>query len=191
MFGEDTFRKMKDELLEAIKYFVNRQELVAQALHDLGLDLYAISILGAGGWTLGSIGAKQLYEVNPDHLGENFSNALQRMIEINTPSLAQTGIWQDQTGETWNYFMHGGGCRLRNPVTGEMIDWDCRSVVHFDIYTFCFHLEWQIAKFPNKYPQLAASLSKSDISIIEHKLIPELINEGKLTNDMTNLYRIS
>ena len=40
---------MKDELLEAIKYFVNRQELVAQALHDLGLDLYAISILGAGG----------------------------------------------------------------------------------------------------------------------------------------------
>jgi hypothetical protein len=182
---------MTDELLEAIKYFVKRQELVAQALHDFGLDLYAISVLGTGGWTLGIEGAKQLYEVNPNPLSENFRTALQRMIEINSPPLDQMGTWQDQNGEIWNYFMHGGGCRLRNPVTGEIIDWDCPSVIHFDVHKFCFHLEWQITKFPDKYPNLAAYLRKNDINTIAQKLIPELVNEGKLIHDAKRLYRIS
>src|SRR5215471_11827256 len=116
---------MKDELLEAIKYFVKRQGLAAQALSDFGLDLFAVSVLGASGWMLGAEGAKELYEVNPSNLSENFRNALHRMIEINTPKVNQTGIWQDKDGKTWNYFLHSGGCRLRDTHTGEVIDWDC------------------------------------------------------------------
>jgi uncharacterized protein DUF6896 len=181
----------KDELIEAITYFVRRQELVAQALIDFGLDLDAIAILGAGGWTLGADGAKQLSEVTPNNFQDEFRSALQRMIENNSPKLNQTGSWQDKNGGIWNYFMHGGGCLLINQVTGEPIDWDCPSTIDFDAFKFCSYLKWQIEKFPNKYPHLTRYLRNNEIRTIEHNLIPELVNEGKLNRYLTNLYRIS
>ena len=182
---------VKDELFEAIAYFVMRQELVAQALLDFGLDLDAMTVLGAGGWTLGAEGAKQLSEVSPNNFESKFRYALQRMIKNKTPKVNQTGKWQDKNGETWNYFMHGGGCLLINQATDEPIDWDCPSIIHFDAFKFCSYLKWQIEKLPNKFPHLIRYLRKNEVSTIEHNLIPELVNEGKLTKDLTNLYRVS
>jgi len=56
----------KDELLDAIIYFVKRQELVAQALRNFKLDLQTIGVLGATGWILGAEGAKQIIEAVPN-----------------------------------------------------------------------------------------------------------------------------
>lgn len=184
-------RLAKDELLEAIAYFVERQKLVAQALKDFGLDLQVMVILGAGGWTLGAEGAKQMLEVSPNNLGDRISNALKRMVEKNTPKVNQNGTWQGKNGETWNYFLHGGGCRLRHPITGEVIDWDPPSVIHFDVFKFGFHLEWQIEKFSDKFSNLVTYIRQNELSAVEHKLIPELVNEGKLVEDLTNLYRVA
>ena len=181
----------KDELLQAITYFVQRQALVAQALQDFGLDLDAIAVLGAGGWTIGFEGAKQLYQMLPQNFEDNFRNALQRMIENQTPSVNQIGTWEDKAGETWNYFMHGGGCRLINAITGEVIDWDCPDTTRFDRFKFAFHLEWQIQNFPNNYSHLTKYLSNGVLHSIEHMLIPELVNEGRLRKDLANHYRIS
>ena len=191
MIDDFNIQLVKDELLQSIAYFVQRQALVAQALQDFGLDLNAIAVLGAGGWTIGSEGAKQLYQTLPQNFETNFRNALQRMIENQTPSVNQTGNWEDKTGETWSYFMHGGGCQLINKITGEVIDWDCPDTTRFDRFKFAFHLEWQIQNFPDNYPHLTKYLSNNDLHTIGHNLIPDLVNEGRLKKDLTNHYRIS
>jgi len=191
MIDDKDLQQIKDELLQAISYFVVRQELVAQALLDFGLDLNAVAILGSGGWTLGAEGAKQLSEATPNNFEDEFRTALQIMIDNKTPKINQTGSWQDKNGEMWNYFMHGGGCRLRHPTTDEVIDWDCPYTTHFDAFKFSFHLEWQIKKFPERYPNLVGFLSQNDINATEHYLFPELVNEGKLIKDLTNLYRVA
>ena len=185
---EDDFQSVKEELLEAITYFVSRQELVAQALKDFGLDLNIIGILGAGGWTLGSEGAKDFFTVPTTKLEGDFINALQKMAESNIPKLNQTGQWTDKNDDVWDYFMHGGGCRLTNKKTGEPIDWDCPNPMYFDAFKFCFHLKWQAENFPIKYPSLIKYLHDHDIHAIEHELIPELVNDGKLLKTPGNPY---
>jgi Domain of unknown function (DUF6896) len=184
-------RLAKDELLEAIAYFIERQKLVAQALINFGLDLQAMSILGAGGWTLGAEGAKQIIDVTSNNHGSHINNALKKMVENNTPRINQKGSWQDEDGETWDYYLHGGGCRLTHTITSEIIDWDCPSVLHFDAFKFGYHLEWQIEKFPYKLSNLVTYIRENELSSIEQKLIPELLNEGKLVKDLPNLYRVA
>jgi hypothetical protein len=160
-------------------------------LQDFGLDLDSVAVLGAGGWTLGAAGAKQFIAVTSNNLGEKFMSALQRMIENNTPKINQTGTWPDENGEKWNYFMHGGGCRLSNLTTGEEIDWDCPNVKYFDIFKFSFHLKWQMDKFPEKYTNLIIRLKREDLNSLEQNLIPELVNEGKLLKNLITHYRVA
>ena len=74
MKDEFDLQLAKDELLQAIIYFIQRQALVAQALQDFGLDLNAIAVLGTGGWTIGFKGAKQLYQTLPQNFETNFRN---------------------------------------------------------------------------------------------------------------------
>ena len=188
---ENDLQIAKYELFEAIAYFVKRQEIVAQALLDIGLDLDAMAVLGAGGWILGAEGAKRFYGVAANDLNEKFRNALQGMIENKAPKLNQTGIWQEKNGENWTYFMHGGGCRLTNQITGEPIDWDCPSTLRFDTFKFAFHVEWQLERFSDKYTNLKKLVSMSDINTVIYQLISELAAEDKLIKDSTYLYRIS
>lgn len=190
MEADFNLQLVKDELFLAIACFIQRHALVAEALRAFGLDLDAIAVLRVGGWTLGLEGAKDMFQDLPPSFEIKFRNALLRMIENTTPRINQTGNWQDKDGETWNYFMHGGGCRLRNAITGEVIDWDCPDTSGFDVFKFVFHLEWQIQNFPDQYPNLTNYLSKHDLRSIERNLIPELVNEGRLKKDLTNLYRI-
>ena len=188
---EVDIQSAKKELLEAITYFVSRQELVAQAMTELGLDLDAIAILGAVGWTLGAEGAMKFFTVSTSNLGEKFKNALQTQIENNTPRVNQAGIWHDKYGNTWDYFLHGGGCRLTNKETGEPIDWDCPNPRHFDSFKFCFHLKWQAENCPTKYPKLIKYLHNYGIYAIELELIPELVDDGKLLKTLGNPYSLT
>ena len=191
MKADFSLQLAKDELLQTINYFVQRQALVAQALQDFGLDLEAMAVLGAGGWTIGFEGATDLYDGLPPNFEASFRNTLRRMIGKKTPRVNQIGSWRDHEGETWNYFMHGGGCQLTNTITGEVIDWDCPDITRFDAFKFAFHLEWQIQNFPEKYPNLTKYVSHNDLQSVEHNLIPELVNEGKLKKDSAYLYRLA
>ena len=47
------------------------------------------------------------------------------------------GIWVKYG--TWEYFMHGGGCRLTSTVTGERLEWD---VPHQDLFELEWFLNW-------------------------------------------------
>ena len=50
---------VKQELYQAINYFIERQELVAQAMLDLGLDLDLIAREGAMAWVTGTWGLSE------------------------------------------------------------------------------------------------------------------------------------
>jgi hypothetical protein len=78
--------------------------------------------------------------------------------------------------------------RLFTNKSENEFNWDCRRLFS---HSFCSHLKWQIEKFPEKFPDLTRYLREHEISTIEHNLIPELVNDGKLTMDLPNLYRVS
>jgi hypothetical protein len=46
--------KAKNELKNALVYFIDRQQLVAQAMRDLGLNLDLVSKFGALAWVSGT-----------------------------------------------------------------------------------------------------------------------------------------
>ena len=146
MSSQNDLQLAKDELLEAIVYFVKRQELATQAILDFGLDPNTMAILGAGGWTLGYEDAEKVLGTLPDNFDDEFKKALQVIVENKIPIVKHSGVWQDKHGENWKYLLHGGGCLLINQATNEPIDWDCPSTIHFDAFKFCSHLKWQIKK---------------------------------------------
>ena len=87
-------------------------------------------------------------------------------------NLSQRGIWRDDENNEWQYFLHGGGCRLTNMKTGEPIDWDCPDLNSYDKYKFLHHLEWQLSS-PERADKLAMSrtLEKDELE----SLISEIV----------------
>jgi hypothetical protein len=54
----------------------------------------------------------------------------------------QIGHWGQD--DEWDYFLHGGGCKLTHTVTGEVIEWDAPHLQHFDPSWFVNWLMWFI-----------------------------------------------
>lgn len=52
----------------------------------------------------------------------------------------QVGFWGEK-GE-WEYFLHGGGCRLTHRQTGERIEWDAGELNKFNVDWFVAYLQW-------------------------------------------------
>lgn len=191
MTDQNDLQFARDELLEAIVYFVKRQTLVAQAISDFGLDLNAIAILGAFGWTLGYEDAEKVLTTPSDNLNTEFKKALQALVKNKIPRAKQSGLWQDKYGQKWKYFLHGGGCQIINQDTSEIIDWDCPNTYNFDRFKFLLHLEWQLQQDVSKYINLRKLMDKYGEEIITNRLIPDLVDEGKILLDAANQYRIS
>lgn len=137
----------KDELYQAIRYFVERQQLVVQAMLAMKLDINAIGKFGALGWASSASsenGQKpsERFEKEPaDDHERKLYNILKRSEEIRVP---RKGIWKEKSGQVWNYVLHGGGCLLENPETQEPIDWDCPNPKAFDDFFFIRHLDWRL-----------------------------------------------
>jgi hypothetical protein len=137
----------KQELYQAIAYFIERQQLVVQAMLDLKLDLDAIGKFGASGWvsSASSNDGKSLLDtfsqepIN-DRQRELF-NAVKYAEEMKVPGL---GSWRDKSGVEWKYLLHGAGCSLKNVQTNEPLDWDCPNPKAFDKLFFYQHLEWRV-----------------------------------------------
>jgi len=108
----------KQELLQAIVYFIDRQRLVAQTITDLGLSTAAIGTYGASAWAWNphqSIAAlrQELETVTRPELYDCYLVGL-RAHELRVP---QQGIWHDQQGHIWNYYLHGMGCHITHILT--------------------------------------------------------------------------
>jgi hypothetical protein len=137
----------KQELYQAIAYFIERQQLVVQAMLDLKLDLNAIGKFGAYGWvsSASSIDGKR----NLDMFSQELINERQRELfnsvkyaeKMKVPGL---GSWRDKSGVEWKYLLHGAGCSLENVLTNEPLDWDCPNPKAFDKFFFYRHLEWRV-----------------------------------------------
>jgi hypothetical protein len=174
-------KQIKDELVKAIKVFVDRQYLVAKAIESMGLNLDLVGKYGSFSWTLddeiidlvNKNGIKSVPSELRDIVTERMSN---------NNSLLQTGTWYDENNNLWEFFLHGNGCRLTDSKTGEIIDWDCPRISRFDVSKFYRHLEWQIKVFPDNYSQLSLWLLDNGISGI-HRLLRELILEGVIDKD--------
>ena len=161
----------KEELKNALDYFIERQKLVAQAMIDLGLDLNEVAKFKSAAWSSGS----KLEGNNSNSASVSSDNVqVQELFQVakrvSERNLSQSGIWQDYENNEWQYFLHGGGCRLTNRKTGEPIDWDCPDVNSYDKYKFLHHLEWQLSS-----SERAEKLTKS--RRLEKDKLESLINE--------------
>ncbi|MBP8002268.1 MAG: hypothetical protein KA314_14375 [Chloroflexi bacterium] len=165
----------KDELYQAIHYFVERQQLVVQAMTDMKLDINAIGKFGALGWVSGAAsenGQKPVdrFEYEPvNEIEKEIYAILRYSEEIRVP---RKGVWNDQTGQVWNYTLHGGGCLLVNSETQEPIDWDCPNQKAFDEFFFNTHLAWRLKQGDEELKNMQELYSEVK------SLFSELVNDG-------------
>jgi hypothetical protein len=104
-----------------------------------------------------------------------------------------SGYWGDNN--EWQYFLHGGGCRLIHTVTGEPINWNATTVERFDKFWFLDYLLWLFANDPTDAavatlqpiaPHDAASMR--DFTFV---LLEQLSQLGKLSEmDSQNNYTL-
>ena len=182
--------RTKNELKDALVYFIDRQNLVAQAMLDLGLDLDLVGQFGAfawvsGTWTLDDKTKSWLKQLGKLFAGDKYAPGEQALIEAikrNTErQFSQRGTWGND--DKWEYFLHGGGCLLTNKETGEPINWDCPNIKSFDVFFFHNHLKWQL-KWPdrkNHLKHLQLWIDKYEEASID-ELIDEMKRDGIIEN---------
>lgn len=178
VLSQDEIKKqVKEELRNALAYFIERQKLVAQAMMELGLDLNEVGEFGPVAWASNpqseNINAQDV--VNKE-IAKSADPYIQKMLQLalraTERKLSQSGIWYDNEKNEWKYFLHGSGCRLTNVKTGEPIDWDCPDVNRYDTWKFMFHLMWQLSSLERAGKLISTHIWAS------HSLEP-LINEIK------------
>ncbi len=174
------------EVLGAIAHFIERQALVARIMQDLDIDLDDVGRWGAAIWTQqGGKGPPLSLPASASDESRELWEAIRRA--RSRRPVAQQGTWGD--AQEWQYFFHGKGCRLRNTLTGEVIDWDCPNVEAFDPYCFLDHLRWRLETQDERHlPQIREWVSHSsqglEMEIIIQRL-NQLVEEGLINPDWT------
>lgn len=162
VLSQEEFKDLaKLQLLDAISYYIERQKIVAQALTDLGFDIHTSR-------DQNEKQARKEIEKWLAHVGE----------------ISHRGIWVDNDNNEWEYYVHGGGCRLINVNTREPIEWDVPNLDTFDPFFFHDNLFWQF-RAENRYDKVGAVLFWVNHAVDE--LIKELVDEGKLNKDYSLL----
>jgi len=192
MVNNSNQENIKGELLQSIAYFVKRQEIVANAIVDFNLELDDLAQWGALAWNVDIELTAQQLDGFPDDLKDMVARAIKRNFKL----FPQKGIWTDDNGQVWEYYMHGGGCCLIHTITGEIIDWDCPDTKSFDPFKFSYHLLWQLENQKEKYPCLREHVDKkaAELSVeqkrlffsdFSEQLIDDLIADGLITPNYT------
>jgi hypothetical protein len=109
---------VQSALYSLVQKYVERQSIVLSAMRELRPDI-----------------ALEDWEITP----EERSKLRIEFWRIRKPAV---GLWDDN--REWEYFVHGGGCRLIHSVTQERIDWDARNLQRFDRSSFVNHLKWRL-----------------------------------------------
>ncbi len=191
-FDEELKRQIKQELLQAIAYFIERQHLVAQAMIEMGLDLEEVGKYGAVAWISSSgVDASELDQLDDSATDQRTREMIEVMRRAQERQLSQKGTWRDKDDSEWIYSLHGAGCSLINPLTTETIDCDCPNVLAFDLYFFFRHLEWQLIspERKDKLQHIRQWLQQSPVSgvhaLVVEALIAEMREEGLINADWT------
>jgi hypothetical protein len=142
---EDLKQEALIDLREALKYFIERQKLVAKAMTEMGLDLDEVAEYGALAWASPDEKSKENYEKFAQSESIWHRKVYQVAKRASERKLPQRGIWRDSEQNEWEYSLHGGGCQLRNIETGEPIDWDAPNVNSYTLMFFERHLLWQMS----------------------------------------------
>ena len=100
-------------VLTLLQRYVARQQLAADAMQHLRPDLWFQAHQKE--WT-----AALLVEL--------------KALQTQVAGIPQKGYWGEH--DEWEYFFHGGGCRLVHTSTGEPIDWDAPNIRRFDKFRF-------------------------------------------------------
>ncbi len=169
-----------------MEYFIERQQLVAQAMLDLGLDLNEMAKYGDLAWCptfengpgklVKSADLLAGFAESDDLERRSWYEVAKRATERN---LSQSGIWIDKDRNEWEYYLHGQGCMLVNKLTGEPIDWDAPDVKSYKLFFFWRHLIWQL-----RYPKRALQLGYVYLWVTNslEPLMLEAIKEMPKTN---------
>ncbi|NJN18004.1 MAG: hypothetical protein HC822_17900 [Oscillochloris sp.] len=167
----------KAGLILALRRFIARQHLVAQALKDLGVHLDDLATHGSAAW---QIPAAEYLESVRAYAQTVLHDPTMEMYYVlrraQSRALPQTGTWHDCDGQLWTYFLHGKGCELRNPQTAEAIDWNSPHLQRFDLYFFSAHLAWQLEQAPYQaeLAHLRAHIAQGDFTQEVRTLLREL-----------------
>lgn len=106
---------LQASVLSLVKRFVRRQSIVLDAMRDLRPDI-----------------------IMPlENRGDSIYWAELREKHTKMP---QVGYWGENA--EWEYFLHGGGCRLIHRETGERIEWDAGDLNRFNVDWFVIYLQW-------------------------------------------------
>ncbi len=184
---------IKQELVQAIAYFIERQHLVAQAMVEMGLNLEEVGKYKSAAWVSSKdADISKLDQICKDATDPQTLELVDVVKQAQVRQLSQKGTWGDKDENEWEYFLHGGGCSLINRHTKEVIDWDCPNVLAFDPYFFYRHLEWQV-NVSGRQNQLGhmkqwiaqSSAQTSSIDALVDPLISELCDEGLIGEDWT------
>jgi hypothetical protein len=156
-------------VLALIRRYVVRQQLASDAMQQLRPDLWFQTHQKE--WT-----AAILAELE----------ALQAQVAGIPPK----GYWGEN--DRWEYFFHGGGCRLVHTFTGEPIDWDAPNVRRFDKFSFLNYMQWVLKHDPVDPAVLTiqAELGHCHSSMREltFSLLNHLQGFGFLMDEQNNTY---
>jgi hypothetical protein len=103
-------------LIPYIQQFVERQQIVEQALRELRPRLF-----------MPAKEFDQWCDLHPDQI-----------------YIPQSGYWGEN--QAWKHWLHGVGCRLTHVKTQEVIEWDFPDINCFDLGWFTSWLEWKFAQ---------------------------------------------
>lgn len=133
----------RDYILSMIETYIARQQLVYETMAELRPDKVAMARF---------VGRREVSFEEVLALAEQYKDA------------PYSGFW-DKHGR-WRYLIHGGGCRLTNVETGEILDWDAPDREVFDQYFFVYWFMWSIQQ-EQHYRDITEAVLKLMIAELE------------------------
>jgi hypothetical protein len=113
-----------------VAYFVQRQRIVVLAM----LDIHP-TVLGHTAQRLLGINLEVYQKVHREK-----RNSLARTKDDNAIRSLFDGVWKNE----WQFFRHGGGCKLTHLRTGEPIEWDAPDPQAITTHRFLDNLAWRL-----------------------------------------------
>ncbi|HRF97836.1 MAG TPA: hypothetical protein PLZ51_21660 [Aggregatilineales bacterium] len=118
---------MLDDLKFLLREYISRQQLVYEAIQELRPDFFIVH-------------------------DKSISNEDVLKVVRQYQKVPFRGTWQKYG--TWEYYIHGIGCRLTNLVSGEIIEWDIPHITHFERLWFMNWVNW-VRKANHTYQSLS------------------------------------
>jgi len=118
---------LKDKILQLITEYVARQQLIYEAITDLRPYMFLID-------------------------DKNASNEHLIAVTLKYKDVPNRGIWKKYG--TWEYYIHGNGCRLTNLMSKEQIEWDVAQLNYFYVPWFLNWFDW-VRKINGVYSDIA------------------------------------